>query len=799
MPPPFNAAEHPQGFHGWFVPTGGAARSLASIPHVPGYGYGGLYGPAGNVSATIRYQTPPVLAPGTDHLAAWVGVASGDGGHWLQVGLTFQADGKAFVYVETINAKGHYQLRNLGPASPGVSYRVAVQQTGKTWTALLNGRPVGSVSVPGVSSSAAVVETEPGGAAAAQYTFDFSGVHAPPGTGAPSANPGASVSGSRDAFTVSNATVTKAASVSLRKPPPVLVRKADPGTLYLIRHGKTALNSPTAGPGDRIRGWENVPLDPEGRKQADMLAREFEGLGLDSLYSSDLSRAADTAAKIGASTGLPVHTSGDFRPWNLGVFQGQESETVAPKVEEYVRNPGKVVPEGESFDSFRSRFLSAFEALLDQVKAGQTVGLVSHYRCVKLAEAWLDDGQQGVDVDVAEFLSSSIDPGDVVCITWDDGKWAWTTKDVGKVSLRKRDYPTLVHEHELDLDPDAEDELRDYFDARPDVRAGETAEHGIDPLADPACYLAAEQDEGYHDSLQGKDSLGIADVKAWETEEDAAVKKEQPTASDVHVDTPSTEVSVATLDDTGKKKRKRKPLKIDDTDVQVLKVDDERRIVYGIVLEPNVEDSQGDVVSKDDVELAAHRFLYRQAPIGVQHGALAPDTVRPVENFIAPCDFEMGADPETGEPNIVRKGSWVLATHVPDEALWAEVKKAGFGGYSVAGTGKRAPLGAEVVKDDPAPAKDEDAWNLVDRLTGLVAKLAGRPQPEAPPVHVHFEPGAFETHNHLPEQTVPEIHNHVAAPDAPEVHAHVTVEQPKPRSVRVETADDGSKRYVPED
>lgn len=156
------------------------------------------------------------------------------------------------------------------------------------------------------------------------------------------------------------------------------------------------------------------------------------------------------------------------------------------------------------------------------------------------------------------------------------------------------------------------------------------------------------------------------------------VAKDDPGSSDVHVDTPSDEISVAGLDGD-QKKRKRK--------VQLIKTDDEQQIVYGIVLEPNVEDSQGDVCSPEDIEKAAHRFLYANRPIGIQHGVMAPDSVRPVESYIAPADFELGGE-------TVRKGSWVLVAHVPDESLWDAVKKDGFTGWSVAGTGIRSPLNA---------------------------------------------------------------------------------------------------------
>lgn len=156
------------------------------------------------------------------------------------------------------------------------------------------------------------------------------------------------------------------------------------------------------------------------------------------------------------------------------------------------------------------------------------------------------------------------------------------------------------------------------------------------------------------------------------------ISKDSPTAGDSHVDVP--------LGNDVPRKRRKKVEEDLQGDVAVLKTDDEARVVYGIVLEPDVEDSQGDIVSKEDVELAAHRFLYRQAmTIGDQHRKAAPDGVRPVESYIAPCDFEMNGQ-------TVRKGSWVLAAHVPDDDLWQQIKKGDKGAWSVGGSGKRRAL-----------------------------------------------------------------------------------------------------------
>lgn len=140
------------------------------------------------------------------------------------------------------------------------------------------------------------------------------------------------------------------------------------------------------------------------------------------------------------------------------------------------------------------------------------------------------------------------------------------------------------------------------------------------------------------------------------------------------------------LADRGKTAEPELPLPA--ADVAFLKADAPKRIVWGIVLEPEVEDAHGDIVSAADVELAAHRFLYQRRPIALQHIFDAPDVVRPVESYIAPADFTV----ETARgPELVRKGSWVLAVHIPDPELWTLVEREGFTGWSLAGWGTKTP------------------------------------------------------------------------------------------------------------
>lgn len=119
---------------------------------------------------------------------------------------------------------------------------------------------------------------------------------------------------------------------------------------------------------------------------------------------------------------------------------------------------------------------------------------------------------------------------------------------------------------------------------------------------------------------------------------------------------------------------------------ELLKADEEQRIVYGIVLKPDIPDAQGDVFSAREIERVAHRYLVKSRLLDWRHRETLPQTKTvPVESYIAPTDLTING-------KTVPKGAWVMATHVPDDALWAEIKAGQIRAYSIRGFGMRKLL-----------------------------------------------------------------------------------------------------------
>lgn len=114
----------------------------------------------------------------------------------------------------------------------------------------------------------------------------------------------------------------------------------------------------------------------------------------------------------------------------------------------------------------------------------------------------------------------------------------------------------------------------------------------------------------------------------------------------------------------------------------------ERRLVTGIVLEPETVDSQGDIYSADAIEQAAHTFMAEYRNVGHQHSTLVNDLVQIVESFVAPSDFELGG-------MTVKAGTWLMTVKVLDEPLWQAVKAGELTGFSIGGFAQRVPIAAD--------------------------------------------------------------------------------------------------------
>jgi probable phosphoglycerate mutase len=148
-------------------------------------------------------------------------------------------------------------------------------------------------------------------------------------------------------------------------------------TLFVIRHGETVFNAE-----NRFQGHCDSRLTETGRRQVASLGPRMAGMAFDTLISSDLGRAQETAAIITEYTGHSVQTDSRLRERHYGVLEGL---TVPEITAGYARvmerldanDPDYVIPEGESHRQHYHRNIAAIEEVKSG-KFGSKVALVVH-------------------------------------------------------------------------------------------------------------------------------------------------------------------------------------------------------------------------------------------------------------------------------------------------------------------------------------------------------------------------------------------------------------------------------------
>lgn len=147
--------------------------------------------------------------------------------------------------------------------------------------------------------------------------------------------------------------------------------------LIVIRHAETTWNREK-----RMQGTTDTPLSDIGRIQAQALGRRLKAHGFSALYSSDLSRARDTALAIAEHSGRPLIVEPRLQERCFGIFEGLlAAEIMARHPDEYAlfasRDPDYEVPGGESASGFWRRCLGCLAEIAGRHR-GEEIVVVTH-------------------------------------------------------------------------------------------------------------------------------------------------------------------------------------------------------------------------------------------------------------------------------------------------------------------------------------------------------------------------------------------------------------------------------------
>lgn len=148
-------------------------------------------------------------------------------------------------------------------------------------------------------------------------------------------------------------------------------------TLILLRHGETEWNLT-----GRWQGQDaNTPLTERGREQARVVARRLSAYPIEAIYSSDLSRAFETAQIVGGMLGLDPAPEPGLRESNIGAWTGLTWDDITERFPEQVAAmfAGEDVRRGggETYGELHDRLQAAVDSIITR-HPGQTVLVVTH-------------------------------------------------------------------------------------------------------------------------------------------------------------------------------------------------------------------------------------------------------------------------------------------------------------------------------------------------------------------------------------------------------------------------------------
>jgi broad specificity phosphatase PhoE len=198
--------------------------------------------------------------------------------------------------------------------------------------------------------------------------------------------------------------------------------------IILCRHEETALNTGQ----ERIRGWQNIPLDDVGLQRGRGLAQDVAEHQPRVIFSSDLQRAIQTAKLIEQALPYKIHLVPlqGLRPWNVGDLTGQTIEAVKPELLRLLKAKTEQAPGGESYVQFAQRFVDEFvKVSLFARKLGRPVCVVTHSRDCRAVRVLVDGGIRAlIHQEPGKVLLSDedpIEPGGHAVLQWSGGRWIW--------------------------------------------------------------------------------------------------------------------------------------------------------------------------------------------------------------------------------------------------------------------------------------------------------------------------------------------------------------------------------------
>jgi probable phosphoglycerate mutase len=154
-------------------------------------------------------------------------------------------------------------------------------------------------------------------------------------------------------------------------------------TIFLARHGETEWN--------RIGRWQgktDIPLSEVGRAQASALADRLRGRTITEVYTSDLSRARETAEIVARALGVPrLSIDPRLRERGFGCFEGLTREECGERHAEawalYLADRQNTPSDAEPHEQVVARVVAALTAIAGSAARAGHVLVVSHGAAIR--------------------------------------------------------------------------------------------------------------------------------------------------------------------------------------------------------------------------------------------------------------------------------------------------------------------------------------------------------------------------------------------------------------------------------
>ena len=155
--------------------------------------------------------------------------------------------------------------------------------------------------------------------------------------------------------------------------------------LCLVRHGETDWNAQ-----GRIQGRTDIPLNENGRKQAQLCSKYFKDTEWDVIITSPLKRAKETAKIINEQLHVPIIEMEEFLERSFGDAEGKTRE------EREVQYPDHLYPNQESREELIVRINSGLKHILQKFPSKKVL-LVAHGAVIHTLLSFVSDDKISMD------------------------------------------------------------------------------------------------------------------------------------------------------------------------------------------------------------------------------------------------------------------------------------------------------------------------------------------------------------------------------------------------------------------